>query len=59
MQAYKIMHGLWGIGRFMFTKYIVVMDDDVDVHNRLVGTASAPTPTRNATASSYANTRSW
>ena len=32
MQAYKIMHGLWGMGQMMFTKYIVVVDDDVDVH---------------------------
>jgi 3-octaprenyl-4-hydroxybenzoate carboxy-lyase len=27
------MHGLWGMGQMMFTKSIVVMDDDVDVHN--------------------------
>jgi 4-hydroxy-3-polyprenylbenzoate decarboxylase len=33
MQAYKTMHGLWGMGQMMFTKYIVVVDDDVDVHN--------------------------
>jgi 4-hydroxy-3-polyprenylbenzoate decarboxylase len=33
MQAYKIMHGLWGMGQMMFTKYIVVVDDDVDVHS--------------------------
>jgi 4-hydroxy-3-polyprenylbenzoate decarboxylase len=33
MQAYKVMHGLWGMGQMMFTKYIVVVDDDVDVHN--------------------------
>ena len=33
MQAYKIMHGLWGMGQMMFTKYIVVVDDDVDVRN--------------------------
>ena len=33
MQAYKIMHGLWGMGQMMFTKYIVVVDDDVDVHD--------------------------
>ena len=26
MQAYKIMHGLWGMGQMMFTKYIVVVD---------------------------------
>jgi 4-hydroxy-3-polyprenylbenzoate decarboxylase len=33
MQAYKIMHGLWGMGQMMFTKYIVVVDADVDVQN--------------------------
>jgi len=32
-QAYKIMHGLWGMGQMMFAKYIVVVDDDCDVHN--------------------------
>jgi 4-hydroxy-3-polyprenylbenzoate decarboxylase len=33
MQAYKIMHGLWGMGQMMFTKYLVVVDDDVNVHD--------------------------
>jgi 4-hydroxy-3-polyprenylbenzoate decarboxylase len=38
MQAYKVLadghtHGLWGMGQMMFTKYIIVVDDDVDVHN--------------------------
>lgn len=33
MQAYKVMHGLWGMGQMMFTKYIVVVDAEVDVHN--------------------------
>lgn len=33
MQAYKLMHGLWGMGQMMFTKYIIVVDDDVNVHN--------------------------
>jgi 4-hydroxy-3-polyprenylbenzoate decarboxylase len=32
-QAYKVMHGLWGMGQMMFSKYIVVLDDDCDVHN--------------------------
>jgi 4-hydroxy-3-polyprenylbenzoate decarboxylase len=32
-QAYKIMHGLWGMGQMMFAKYIVVVDSDCDVHN--------------------------
>lgn len=33
MQAFKVMHGLWGMGQMMFTKYIVVVDHDVNVHN--------------------------
>ena len=33
MQAFKVMHGLWGMGQMMFTKYIVVVDSDVNVHN--------------------------
>ncbi len=33
MQAYKIMHGLWGMGQMMFTKYLIVVDHDIDVHN--------------------------
>jgi 4-hydroxy-3-polyprenylbenzoate decarboxylase len=33
MQAFKIMHGLWGMGQMMFTKYIVIVDADVNVHN--------------------------
>ena len=38
MQAYKIMHGLWGMGQMMFTKYIVVVDAEclrtaTNVHN--------------------------
>jgi len=32
-QAYKIMHGLWGMGQMMFSKYIVVVDADCDVHD--------------------------
>jgi 4-hydroxy-3-polyprenylbenzoate decarboxylase len=32
-QAYKVMHGLWGMGQMMFSKYIVVVDEDCDVHN--------------------------
>jgi 4-hydroxy-3-polyprenylbenzoate decarboxylase len=27
------MHGLWGMGQMMFSKYIVVVDAGVDVHN--------------------------
>lgn len=53
MQAYKIMHGLWGVGQMMFTEYIAVVDDDVGMHNNNeVLIASAPTPIRYATAAS-------
>jgi len=31
--AMKVMHGLWGMGQMMFTKIIVAVDADVDVHN--------------------------
>src|SRR5882724_9548014 len=27
------MYGFWGMGQMMFTKYTVVVDDDVDAHN--------------------------
>ena len=31
--AKKIMHSIWGTGQMMFTKVIVVVDSDVDIHN--------------------------
>lgn len=31
--ARKIMHGIWGLGQAMFTKVVVVVDDDVNVQN--------------------------
>lgn len=31
--ACKVMHALWGLGQMMFTKCIVVFDEDVDVQN--------------------------
>jgi 4-hydroxy-3-polyprenylbenzoate decarboxylase len=31
--ARKVMHAIWGLGQAMFTKCIVVMDEDTDVHN--------------------------
>jgi 4-hydroxy-3-polyprenylbenzoate decarboxylase len=31
--ARKVMHAIWGLGQAMFTKCIVVVDEDVDVHN--------------------------
>ncbi len=30
-QARKVMHAIWGLGQAMFTKCIVVVDEDVDV----------------------------
>jgi len=32
-QAYKVMHGLWGMGQMMFTKILVVVDAEVNVHD--------------------------
>ena len=31
--ARKVMHAIWGMGQAMFTKCIVVVDEDVDVRN--------------------------
>jgi 4-hydroxy-3-polyprenylbenzoate decarboxylase len=31
--ARKVMSAIWGLGQAMFTKVIVVVDDDVDVQN--------------------------
>ena len=31
--ARKIMHAIWGLGQAMFTKVIVVVDEDVNVHD--------------------------
>lgn len=31
--AMKVMHGLWGMGQMMFSKMIVVVDADVNVHD--------------------------
>ena len=32
-QAQKIMHSLWGMGQLMFSKCIIVVDEDVNVQN--------------------------
>lgn len=29
----KVMHALWGLGQMMFVRYLVVVDEDVDVHD--------------------------
>ena len=29
----KVMHALWGLGQLMFTRYVIVVDQDVDVHD--------------------------
>ena len=31
--ARKVMHALWGLGQLMFTRYLVVVDADVNVHD--------------------------
>lgn len=32
-QASKVMHSLWGAGQMMFTKIMIVVDGEVDIHN--------------------------
>ncbi len=32
-QARKVMHAIWGMGQLMFSKFIVVFDAEVDVHD--------------------------
>ena len=34
-QALKVMNSLWGAGQMMFTKMMVVVDGDVNIHNNL------------------------
>ena len=31
--ARKVMHGLWGLGQMMFTKTLIIVDHDVNVHD--------------------------
>jgi len=33
LQARKVMSSIWGAGQMMFSKLIIVVDEDVDVHN--------------------------
>ena len=34
-QALKVMNSMWGAGQMMFTKMMVVVDGDVDIHDNL------------------------
>lgn len=34
-QAIKVMNSLWGAGQMMFTKMIIVVDGDVNIHNQV------------------------
>jgi 4-hydroxy-3-polyprenylbenzoate decarboxylase len=29
----KVMHALWGLGQLMFTRYVILVDQDVNVHD--------------------------
>jgi len=31
--AKKVMNAVWGMGQMMFTKFVIIVDEDVDVHN--------------------------
>ena len=33
MQARRVMHAVWGAGQMSFTKFIIVVDEHVDVHD--------------------------
>lgn len=33
MHAQKVINAIWGLGQMMFTKFIVIVDEDVDVQN--------------------------
>jgi 4-hydroxy-3-polyprenylbenzoate decarboxylase len=33
MQARKVMNAVWGTGQMQFTKFVVIVDEDVDVHD--------------------------
>jgi 4-hydroxy-3-polyprenylbenzoate decarboxylase len=33
MHARKVMHAVWGMGQMQFTKFVVILDEDVDVHD--------------------------
>ena len=33
LQARRVMHAIWGAGQMAWTKFIVVVDEDVDVHD--------------------------
>ena len=33
LQARRVMHAIWGAGQMAWTKYIIVVDEDVDVHD--------------------------
>jgi 4-hydroxy-3-polyprenylbenzoate decarboxylase len=33
LQARRVMHAIWGAGQMAWTKFIVVVDDDVNVHD--------------------------
>ncbi len=33
MQARKVINSIWGAGQMMFTKFVIVVDEEVDVHD--------------------------
>ncbi len=35
LQARRVMHAVWGAGQMAWTKFIFVVDDDVDVHDEV------------------------
>ena len=35
LQARRVMHAIWGAGQMSWTKFIIVVDEDVDVHDEV------------------------
>ncbi len=33
LQARKVIHSIWGAGQMMFTKFVIVVDEEVNVHD--------------------------
>jgi UbiD family decarboxylase len=67
-QARRVMHAIWGAGQMAFTKFIIVVDEQVDVHNEqdvlfhLFSNCDPRATARSPTARSTSSTtpaRSW
>ncbi|MCH8310472.1 MAG: UbiD family decarboxylase, partial [Chloroflexi bacterium] len=46
LQARRVMHSIWGAGQMAWTKLIIVVDDDVNVHDESAVLATTDYGTR-------------